>query len=85
MEGSKGQPHLTVTREAEGKISLPKIVFDGIWAIMDAMMMAVKFQKKTRIVVDYDPQSEKWSIAFNPPSVQPGSLPEAEQSPVSAP
>lgn len=65
--------------ENEG-ITLPNRVFDGIWAIMDAMMRSVKFQTKTRIVVQYDPQKEKWSIQFNPPKEELGNPQEDQRA-----
>ena len=45
-------------------ISLPKAVFDGVWAMMDSAIMSVPFQKKIRIVLEYDPQKEKWEINY---------------------
>ena len=62
-----------------GEIVLPKLVFDGIWAIMDAAMMCLKFQTQTRIVLEYDPQSEKWSISFFQPTEKCDSPVEAGQ------
>lgn len=63
-----------------GDITLPNRVFDGIWAIMDAMMRSVKFQTRTRIVVEYDPQKEKWSIQFSQPKEEQGNPQEDRQA-----
>lgn len=64
--------------EDVGGITLPKAVFDGMWAMMDAASMCLKFQTRTRIVIEYDPQREKWHITFSQPTATLDSLQEGQ-------
>lgn len=38
--------------------------FAGLWIMMDYFIQCVKFQKRTRIVIDYDPQTIKATVTY---------------------
>ena len=48
--------------QAHAHMSMKNIGFDSIWIVLDFLRENVSFQKKTRIVLDYDPQKEKGTI-----------------------
>lgn len=45
-----------------GHIAGKNCIFDALFGIIECIAQTVKFQKRTRIVIEYDPRVENWSM-----------------------
>lgn len=54
-----------------GRITGKNCILDALFGIIECIAQTVKFQKRTRIVIEYDPGAENWSIDVFTDAVEP--------------
>ena len=45
-----------------GHMTGKNCILDALFGIIECIAQTVKFQKRTRIVIEYDPDAENWSM-----------------------
>lgn len=56
--------HPNADIEPCGVQHIKNIWFSGLWIVLDYFISCVKFQKRARIVIDYDPQAVNTIITY---------------------